>query len=97
VVQELGWTVLSRYVTENEATMNADERVLLEKAAADPKGQVAIKHGADAWDLIRDRLHALARLGHLRSLGQSMGPHLGGTFSVWAITAQGRAAIDAVR
>jgi len=95
--QELCRTVLSRHVTESDAMMNADERVLLEKAAADPNGQIAIKHGADAWDLIRDRLHALARLGHLRSLGQSMGPHLGGTFSVWAITAQGRAAIDAAQ
>ena len=72
--------------------MTSDEQNLLHKAAADPKGQIAIKHDRrGAWHPDRDRLDGLARCGHLLSLGEKMGPHLGGTFAVWQVTPAGRA------
>ena len=72
--------------------MTSEEQSLLHKAAADPKGQIAIKHSRSGerhpdWD----QLDGLARCGHLLSLGEKMGPHLGGTFAVWQITSAGRA------
>ena len=75
--------------------MRAEERRLLLKAAADPKGKIAIKHsrsGEDHPD--RDRLAALFRSGYLEWLGEIMGPHIGGTFTVWQITPAGRASAD---
>ena len=71
--------------------MTSEERSLLRKAAADPKGQVAIKRAQQTWHSDRERLDMLARCGHLLPLGERMGPHLGGTFAVWQITAAGRA------
>jgi len=72
--------------------MTSEERNLLRKAVADPKGQIAIKRTRrGAWHPDRDRLDGLARGGHLLSLGERMGPHLGGTFALWQITAAGRA------
>ena len=72
--------------------MTSVERTLLYKAAADPNGQIAIKRSrCGAWHPDRDRLNVLARCGHLLSLGERMGPHLGGTFALWQITAAGRA------
>jgi len=72
--------------------MTSDEQNLLHKAAADPKGQIAIKHSRSGerhpdWD----RLVALFRGGYLAWLGEIMGPHIGGTFTVWQITPAGRA------
>jgi len=72
--------------------MTAEDQSLLRKAAADPKGQIAIKRTRrGAWHPDRDRLDGLARCGHLSCLGEIMGPHLGGTFALWQITAAGRA------
>ena len=72
--------------------MTFEERTLLHKAAADPNGQIAIKRSRrGVWHPDRDRLAALTRYGHLLSLGERMGPHLGGTFAVWQITSAGRA------
>ena len=72
--------------------MTSDEQSLLHKAAADPKGQIAIKRSRRGpWHPDRDQLDGLARCGHLLSLGERMGPHLGGTFAVWQITPAGRA------
>src|SRR5215212_6097511 len=61
--------------------MTSEERSLLRKAAADPKGQVAIKRAQQTWHPDRDRLDTLARCGHQLPLGERMGPHLGGTFA----------------
>ena len=73
--------------------MTGEERRLLLKAAADPKGKIAIKHGrGDQPD--RERLAALFRCGYLEWLGEIMGPHIGGTFTVWQITPAGRANAD---
>jgi len=47
--------------------MTSEERSLLRKAAADPKGQVAIKRARQTWHLDRERLDMLARCGHLLS------------------------------
>ena len=72
--------------------MTSEEQCLLHKAAADPKGQIAIKprgHGERHPD--RDRLVALFRGGFLAWQGEVMGPHIGGTFTVWQITSAGRA------
>ena len=72
--------------------MTSEEQSLLHKAAADPKGQIAIKHhrhGERHPD--RDRLVALFRGGYLAWQGEVMGPHIGGTFTVWQITPAGRA------
>ena len=72
--------------------MTSEEQNLLRKAVADPKGQIAIKRTRrGAWHPDRDRLDVLARCGHLLPLGERMGPHLGGTFALWQITAAGRA------
>ena len=72
--------------------MTSEERTLLGKAAADPKGQIALKRNrCGAWPSERDRLAALTSYGHLSCLGEIMGPHLGGTFALWQITAVGRA------
>ena len=71
--------------------MTSEERSLLRKAVADPKGQIAIKRAQQTWHPDRDRLDMLARGGHLLPLGERMGPHLGGTFALWQITAAGRA------
>lgn len=72
--------------------MTAEERTLLRKAAADPKGQIAIKHGRHGEELSnRDRLVALFKSGYLACQGEIMGPHIGGTFTVWQITPAGRA------
>ena len=72
--------------------MTSDEQRLLHKAAADPKGQIAIKRNhRGPWHPSRDRLDELARCGHLLALGERMGPHLGGTFALWQITTTGRA------
>ena len=72
--------------------MTSEEQNLLRKAVADPKGQIAIKQiRRGAWHPDRDWLDGLARCGHLLPLGERMGPHLGGTFALWQITAAGRA------
>ena len=72
--------------------MTAEDQSLLRKAAADPKGQIAIKRTRrGAWHPDRDRLAALTSHGHLSCLGEIMGPHIGGTFAVWQITPVGRA------
>ena len=53
--------------------MTHEEWVLLRKAAADPKGEIAVKRDPDgAWHPDRDRLQALAGRGHLEALGESM-------------------------
>ena len=44
-----------------------------------------------AWPSEWDRLANLTRYGHLSYLGEVMGPHIGGTFTVWQITSAGRA------
>src|SRR3954452_23674867 len=74
--------------------MTSEDRSLLRKAATDPKGQVAIKRAQQTWHPDRDRLDTLARCGHLLPLGERMGPHLGGTFALWQITAAGRAVAE---
>jgi len=72
--------------------MTSEDRTLLYKAAADPNGQIALKRSrCGEWHADRDRLDVLARCGHLLSLGERMGPHLGGTFALWQITPVGRA------
>ena len=72
--------------------MTSEEQRLLHKAAADPKGQIAIKHSRSGErHPDRDRLVALFRGGYLAWLGEVMGPHIGGTFAVWQITPAGRA------
>ena len=74
--------------------MTSEERSLLGKAATDPRGQIAIKRTHPTWHPDRDRLETLARCGHLLPLGERMGPHLGGTFALWQITAAGRAVAE---
>lgn len=75
--------------------MTNEEWTLLRKAAADPKGQIAVKRDANgAWPGDRSRIEALAEQGHMSPLGESMGPHIGGTFAVWRITSKGRALIE---
>ena len=74
--------------------MTAEERRLLRKAAADPKGKIAIKHSPNYQEPDRERLVALFRSGYLEWLGEIMGPHIGGTFTVWQITPAGRANAD---
>ena len=74
--------------------MTSEERSLLRKAAADPKGQVALKRAYQTWHPDRERLNMLARCGHLLPLAERMGPHLGGTFALWQITAAGRAVAE---
>jgi hypothetical protein len=75
--------------------MTSEERRLLRKAAADPKGKIAIRHRRrDEEHPDRDRLTALFSCGYLEWLGEIMGPHIGGTFSVWQITPAGRARAD---
>src|SRR4051795_12154405 len=76
-----------------EARMTGEERGLLLKAAADPKGRIAIKHGRSEQP-DRERLAALFRSGYLEWLGEIMGPHIGGTFTVWQIAPAGRANAD---
>src|SRR3954451_25469444 len=72
--------------------MTSEDQTLLYKAAADPNGQIALKRSrCGEWHADRDRLDVLARCGHLLSLGERMGPHLGGTFALWQITPVGRA------
>ena len=71
--------------------------MLLHKAAADPKAQIAIKRDrAGTWCQDHDHLEALADGGHLDALGESMGPHIGGTFAVWRLTPEGRALAESV-
>ena len=77
--------------------MTSEEQSLLHKAAADPKGQIAIKHSRSGerhpdWD----RLVALFRGGYLAWLGEVMGPHIGGTFTLWQITPLGREVAERV-
>src|SRR3954466_14439942 len=75
--------------------MTSEDQTLLYKAAADPKGQIALKRSrCGEWHADRDQLDGLARCGHLLSLGERMGPHLGGTFAVWQITPAGRPLAD---
>ncbi len=75
--------------------MTSEEQTLLRKAAADPYGQIALKRRrCGEWHADRDRLAALTSHGHLLSLGERMGPHLGGTFALWQITPAGRAIAD---
>ena len=72
--------------------MTKEEFALLRKAAADPKGQVALKRDPDgAWPSNRTSFQALSDRGHVLALGVSMGPHIGGTFAICRITPQGRA------
>ena len=74
--------------------MTKEEFALLRKAAADPKGQIALKRDPDgAWSSDRNYFQALSDRGHVLALGESMGPHIGGTFAVWRITPKGRAVI----
>jgi hypothetical protein len=76
--------------------MTTEEFTLLRKAAADPKGQIALKRDPDgAWPSDRTSFQTLSDRGHVLALGESMGPHIGGTFAVWRITPQGRAVIGA--
>ena len=77
--------------------MTSEERSLLGKAAIDPRGQIAIKRTHPTWHPDRDRLETLAQCGHLHPLGERMGPHLGGTFALWQITATGRAVAERSR
>src|SRR3954468_13252673 len=81
-------------IDHKRGRMTSEERSLLRKAAADPKGQVAIKRARQTWHPDRERLDMLARCGHLLPLGERMGPHLGGTFAVWQITVAGRAVAE---
>ena len=75
--------------------MTSEEQNLLHKAVADPNGRIALKRsGRGEWHPDRDRLDGLARCGHLLPLGERMGPHLGGTFALWQITAAGRAVAE---
>ena len=75
--------------------MTNEQWVLLRKAASDPKGQIAIKRSPDGtWHSDHDHLQALAGWGHVLALGESMGPHIGGTFAVWRITPEGRALVE---
>jgi hypothetical protein len=77
--------------------MTREERTLLRKAAANPDGRIAVKRSRSGeWHADRDRLYALTSCGHLLSLGERMGPHIGGTFAVWQITPSGRALADAI-
>src|SRR5689334_15549517 len=77
--------------------MTAEDWTLLSKAAADPKGQIALKRSrCGGWPSERDRLAALASHGHLSGLGEIMGPQLGGTFALWRITPVGRALAETV-
>ena len=72
--------------------MTAEDCILLGKAATDPKGQIALKRNrCGAWPPEWDRLATLTRHGHLSCLGEVMGPHIGGTFTVWQITPAGHA------
>ena len=80
-------------IDHKRGRMTSEDRSLLRKAAADPKGQVAIKRAQQTWHLDRERLDMLARCGHLLPCWR-MGPHLGGTFAVWQITVAGRAAAE---
>ena len=79
--------------------MTKEEFALLRKAAADPKGQIALKRDPDgAWSSDRNYFQACLIGGmYWRSakawVRESMGPHIGGTFAVWRITPQGRAII----
>src|SRR5215207_10307617 len=58
------------------------------------KGQIALKCNPDgAWHSDRTHFQALSDWGHVLALGESMSPHIGGTFAVWQITPQGRAII----
>ena len=71
--------------------MTPEDCTLLGKAATDPKGQIALKRNrCGAWPSERVRLATLTRHGHLSCLGEVMGPHLGGTFTLWQITPLGR-------
>src|SRR3954464_1479456 len=80
---------------QEEGRMTSEDQTLLYKAAADPNGQIALKRSrCGEWHADRDRLDVLARCGHLLSLGERMGPHLGGTFALWQITPVGRALAD---
>jgi hypothetical protein len=77
--------------------MTAEDWTLLGKAATDPKGQIALKRNrCGAWPSEWDRLATLTSYGHLSYLGEVMGPHLGGTFTLWQITATGRAIAENV-
>ena len=59
--------------------MTTEEFTLLRKAAADPKGQIALKRDPDgAWPSNRTYFQALSDRGHVLALGESMGPHIGG-------------------
>ena len=74
--------------------MTKEEFALLRKAATDPKGQIALKRDPDgAWSSDRNCFQALSDRGHVLALGESMGPHIGGTFAAWRITPKGRAVI----
>jgi hypothetical protein len=54
--------------------------------------QVALKRDPDgAWPSNRTSFQALSDREHVLALGESMGPHIGGTFAIWRITPQGRA------
>ena len=55
-------------------TMTTEELALLHKAAADPRGQIAVKRNPNgSWHGDRDHLQALADRGHVMTLGESMG------------------------
>jgi hypothetical protein len=55
-------------IDHKRGRMTSEDRSLLRKAAADPKGQVAIKRARQTWRLDRERLDMLARCGHLLPL-----------------------------
>jgi hypothetical protein len=75
--------------------MTKEEWALLQKAAADPRGQIAVKRDPKGvWHSDLNHLRALADRGHVLALGESMGPHIGGTFAVWRITPEGRALVE---
>ena len=89
-----GGRSLAADLHSEQKTMTTEEFTLLRKAAADPKGQIALKRDPDgAWPSDRTSFQALSDRGLVLALGESMGPHIGGTFAVWRITPQGRAVI----
>jgi len=77
--------------------MTPEDCTLLGKAATDPKGQIALKRNrCGAWPSEWDRLATLTSYGHLSCLGEVMGPHIGGTFTLWQITPLGREVAERV-
>lgn len=76
--------------------VNHDRRLLI-KAAQSIDGCISIKRQKDrAWPGDHSRLRALESRGDLVWLGERAGPHLGGTFALWQITATGLEQLEAI-